>query len=134
MISIHRFSPVVISRSFNSALAITFAFGAVLIAATFSDCETRYLQTFNLKYALTSLLIIPLVLFSSIAVGRTQDLGGTPGWTFFGIEGDVAYVPVRLDGYNLFSITAARTKEGAMGIGQPPDPAQSHRKSTEVSA
>lgn len=80
--------------------------------------KPRCLQTLNLKYALISLLTFLWVLLSPVTAGWAQDLGGTPGGTFFGIEGDVAYAPVRLDGYNLFSITAARTKEGGQwGLG-----------------
>ena len=56
-------------------------------------------------------------------------LGGTPveaqssplamGWKSFGIEGDIAYAPVRLDGYPLFSIATdlSQSDSNRSGIG-----------------
>jgi moderate conductance mechanosensitive channel len=73
-----------------------------------------YFRTFNLKYALINLLT--LLLLIPMAAGWTQDMEGSVGWTSFGIGGDVAYAPVRLDGYNLFSIAADR-KKGESGQG-----------------
>jgi hypothetical protein len=42
-----------------------------------------------------------------------QDLANPLGWTSFGIDGEIAYAPVRLDGYELFSIAAPLTEEGS---------------------
>ncbi len=78
--------------------------------------KTRYRRRLSFKYCWISLLTC-LLLLSPIAPGWAQDLSGSFGWKSFRLEGDAAYVPVRLDGYNLFSIAAARTKEGGGQLG-----------------
>ena len=63
-------------------------------------------QGVRLQYTILSLLawgILGLTL--GARAGWTQPL--SLGWTSVGIEGDLAYAPVRLDGYELFSIAAA---------------------------
>jgi small conductance mechanosensitive channel len=69
--------------------------------------KPTYLCRLNFKYAAISLLSCLLMLLSPMATGWTQD---SPGWKSFGIEGDVVYAPIRLDGYNLFSIATERKK------------------------
>lgn len=64
-----------------------------------------------IRYALLSMLIGVIVVLQSIATGHAQELEGTLGWKPYGIIGDVAYAPVRLDGGDLFSIAAERHKE-----------------------
>jgi len=71
--------------------------------------KSRYLRRFNFKYAVIS-LISCLLLFNPMAIGGAEDLGETLGWNPYGVMGDVAYAPVRLDGRDLFSIAASRTK------------------------
>ena len=51
------------------------------------------------------------VILCPIATGYTQELEGSLGWNPHGIIGDVIYAPVRLDGYDIFSIAAERQKE-----------------------
>lgn len=64
-----------------------------------------------IRYTFLSLLIGMMVVLSSIATGHAQELEGSLGWKPYGIIGDVAYAPVRLDGYDLFSIAAERQTE-----------------------
>jgi small conductance mechanosensitive channel len=52
---------------------------------------------------LIGLLLLPLAVGGGWAQGPSTDLG----WKSFGIDGEIAYAPVRLDGYELFSIAAA---------------------------
>ncbi|OKH39765.1 hypothetical protein NIES2119_05835 [[Phormidium ambiguum] IAM M-71] len=51
------------------------------------------------------------LLFSSMTIAHTEELEGALQWKPFGLIGDVAYAPVRLDGRNLFSIAAERKNE-----------------------
>lgn len=80
--------------------------------------KPRYLRKLNLKHVLINLVSCLLVIYP-MAAGWAQDPGGLPGWNTFGIQGDVAYAPVRLDGYNLFPIAANRTEKesGQWGLG-----------------
>lgn len=75
-------------------------------------------QGVKLKYALLSLLVWGLLwLTLGARAGWTQPL--SLGWPSVGLEGDLAYAPVRLDGYELFSIAAAlpQTDGDRSGIG-----------------
>ncbi len=58
-----------------------------------------------------SLLTCVWLLLSPIAIAQSQELEGSLGWKPYGVIGNVAYAPVRLDGYNLFSIAAEQKKE-----------------------
>lgn len=60
-----------------------------------------------------------LMALSPIASGCAQELEGSPGWKPYGIIGDVAYAPVRLDGRDLLSIAAERQqgKDDQWGLG-----------------
>jgi hypothetical protein len=62
------------------------------------------LPTYHLKYVVLSLLTCAWLLLSSTAIAQSQELDGTLGWKTYGVVGDVAYAPVRLDGRYLFSI------------------------------
>ncbi|MBE9224545.1 mechanosensitive ion channel family protein [Phormidium sp. LEGE 05292] len=46
-----------------------------------------------------------------MTIAHTEELEGALRWKPFGLVGDVAYAPVRLDGYNVFSIAAERKKD-----------------------
>ena len=71
-----------------------------------------HLQRFKFKYVAIGLMTCVWLLFSPMAiVGHTEELEAALLWKPFGLVGDVAYAPVRLDGYNLFSIAAERKKE-----------------------
>lgn len=75
-------------------------------------------QGVRLKYAMLSLLIWGILgLTLGAGAGWTQP--SSLGWTSVGIEGDLAYAPVRLDGYDLFSIAAtlSQTDSARSGIG-----------------
>ncbi|MDX2230357.1 MAG: mechanosensitive ion channel [Leptolyngbyaceae cyanobacterium bins.349] len=64
-----------------------------------------------MRYLFLSWLIGVTVSLSAIAPGQTQELEGSLGWKPYGLIGDVAYAPVRLDGHDLFSIAAERQTE-----------------------
>jgi small-conductance mechanosensitive channel len=68
---------------------------------------------FKLKTVLFSLLLGGLLLITlGIGGSWSQDAPDSPGWTSFGIDGEIAYGPVRLDGYELFAIATTVTSEG----------------------
>ncbi len=63
-------------------------------------------RRFKLKTLVLSLLLSGCLLLTlGIRGGWSQDPDSL-GWTSFGIDGEIAYAPVRLDGYELFSIAA----------------------------
>jgi small conductance mechanosensitive channel len=68
----------------------------------------------KLKTLLLSLLFIGgLLLTLGAGAGWAQGPSDPLGWKSFGIEGDIAYAPVRLDGYELFSIATALPEDGS---------------------
>lgn len=75
-------------------------------------------QGVRLKYAFLGLLawvILGLTLGAGAGWSQTLSLG----WLSVGLEGDLAYAPVRLDGYELFSVATAlpQTDSTRRGIG-----------------
>ncbi len=77
-------------------------------------CGRRTLQ----KYALVDVISFLLVLlFGFSTVGWAQDLEASLGWRSIGVEGNIVYVPVRLDGYDLFAIAAERAENGGGKLG-----------------
>jgi small conductance mechanosensitive channel len=75
------------------------------------SCHRFKLKTVVLSLLLGGLLSIAL----GVGGGWAQD-PASPSWTSFGFDGDIAYGPVRLDGYELFSIAAALTEEDSTNV------------------
>lgn len=78
------------------------------------------IKGFKLKSILLGLVAWGLVaLTPGAGIVGAQESFPSLGWTSFGLEGDLAYAPVRLDGYELFSIAAAlpQTDSDRSGIG-----------------
>jgi moderate conductance mechanosensitive channel len=67
-------------------------------------------RQFSLKYLLIILFTF-LLIINPMGSGLGQDLQNTLQWKPFGIDGDVAYISIRLDGLPLFAIAAERTQE-----------------------
>lgn len=65
-----------------------------------------------LQPLLFSLLGGLLLLNLTIGTGWAQVPADPLGWKSFGIDGEIAYAPVRLDGYELFSIATTINPEG----------------------
>jgi hypothetical protein len=81
----------------------------------------RYLQ-----YLLLGLLIC-LGLLGPMAVGQAQTPDRILQLKPYGLTGSIAYAPIRLDGYYLFSIAAERRQGegGQWGVGAAAKPPQS---------
>lgn len=82
-----------------------------------SRSEPIYLQKSKFKYVAISLMACVWLLFGPMmiranahteAIAHTKELEGALQWKSYGLVGDIAYAPVRLDGENLFSIAAER--------------------------